>query len=65
VWAAIFGITNFAFALGDPAPVDCTGIANCDPYPTRWTDYLLIIEVVILVVAGWVFYRLEMKDGEF
>jgi len=65
VCAIIFGVTNFAFALGDPAPIDCTGIANCDPYPTRWADYLLWIEIVVFVVGASLFCRAEMKDGEF
>ena len=65
VWAVIFALTNFMFALGDPAPIDCTGIPNCKPYPTRWTDSLLWIEIGVLIVGALIFYRAEKKDGEF
>ena len=64
VWTALFVFTLFGKALGDPAPIDCTGITNCDPYPTRWHDFLLPVELVLLVVIGWIFYRREMKDGD-
>ena len=65
VWAIIFGFTNFAFALGDPAHIDCTGISNCDPYPSRWADYLLWIEIGVLIVGALIFYRAEMRNNDF
>jgi hypothetical protein len=56
-------MTMFALGVGDPAPIDCTGIPNCDPYPKRWTDYLPWIELGVLVLGAILFYRAEMKDG--
>ncbi len=65
LWATLLFFTNLMLALGDPVPVDCTGLTNCVPYPTRWIDFLLTGEVLLLVAIGWFFYRREMKDGEF
>ena len=54
VWVAVFGFTNFGLALGDlnPGAPDILGVAF-------W------IEIAALVVAALLFYRAEMKDGEF
>jgi hypothetical protein len=64
VWAGIFLLTIVGLALGDPAPIDCTGIPNCDPYPKRWQDYLPLIEAGVLVLGALLFYRAEMKDSD-
>jgi hypothetical protein len=65
VWSTIFLMTYVMFAIGDPAPIDCTGIYNCDPYPKRWTDHLLLIELGVLILGGVIFYRAEMKGDDF
>ena len=54
-WAAIFIFTNIGLALGDP--VDRTA--------TNPLSVAFWIELAVLVVGGWFFYRREMKDGEF
>lgn len=64
VWAGVFAMTVFGVAVGDPAPVDCTGVGNCDPYPKRWTDYLPLIEIGVLIVAGILFYRAEISSDD-
>jgi hypothetical protein len=55
VWAAIFGFTNFGLALGDP--VDRTA--------TNPLAVAFWVELAVLVVGGFFFYRREMKGGEF
>jgi hypothetical protein len=64
-WILVFGATFVAFVMGDPTPVDCAGVPNCDPYPKRWTDYLLLVEFGVLVVGAALFWRAGMKDSEF
>ena len=54
LWAFVFGFTNFGLALGDP--VDRSAI---NPL-----SIVLWIEIAAPVVAGWLFYRAEMKDRE-
>ena len=59
VWALVFAVTNFGLALGDFAD------------PEQWANrvnplsVLFWIEIVVFVVGALLFYRLEMKDGEF
>jgi hypothetical protein len=65
LWSALFLFTLLGNAVGDAAPIDCTGQLNCDPYPARWTDYLLPAELVLLVLMAGFFYRRGKKDGEF
>ena len=55
VWAAIFAFTNFGLALGDP--VDRNAI---NPLSVAFW-----IEIAVFVVAAILFYRVNMKDGEF
>ena len=64
IWSVVFVVSFFAVSVGDPAPIDCGPIPDCDPYPPRWSDYLFPIELAILVVGGWFFYRSDMKDGD-
>ena len=54
-WAVIFGFTNFGLALGDPV----------DPTATNPLAVAFWIEIAVLVVGALIFYRREMKDGEF
>jgi lipopolysaccharide export LptBFGC system permease protein LptF len=54
LWALVFGFTNFGLALG--GPVDRSAI---NPL-----SIVFWIEIAVLVVAGWLFYRAEMKDRE-
>jgi len=54
-WAAIFVFTNFGLAIGDPA----------DPTAINPLDVLFWLEIAVLVVVGWLFYRAEMRGGEF
>ena len=62
VWLVLFLLTVLSFGLGDcardPATGECT---NDKPFesPVVWGELLL------LVVGGWIFYRREMKDGDF
>ena len=54
-WATIFVLTNFGLAIGDP--VD--GHAINPLQIAFWT------EVAALLVGLAVFYRAEMRDGDF
>jgi lipopolysaccharide export LptBFGC system permease protein LptF len=54
VWAVVFGFTNLVLALGHPA----------NPTAINPLSVAFWIEIAVLVVVGWLFYRAEMKDGE-
>jgi len=64
LWVGVFAMTIFVLALGDPAPLDRTGIRNCNPYPKRWTDYLPLIELGSLIVGAILFARAELRSDD-
>ncbi len=53
-WVVVFVMTNFGLALGQPA----------DPDAVNPLDVIFWAELAVLVGAGLLFYRSEMKDGE-
>ena len=55
VWVAIFGFTNFGLALGDPV----------DRNATNPLAIAFWVEIAVLIVGAFLFYRAQMKDGEF
>jgi hypothetical protein len=62
-WVVLFMFTNLLFALGDCVRDPQTG--QCEGQPAHLPGYILVGELLLLVVAGWLFYRREMKDDEF
>jgi lipopolysaccharide export LptBFGC system permease protein LptF len=54
-WTIVFGLTNYVLALGDPV----------DPTALNPVSVAFWVEIAVLVVAGWLFYRAEMRGGEF
>jgi hypothetical protein len=63
IWALLFFITNLGFALGDCVRDQATG--QCEGQSSILRRSIIPAELVLLVVVGWIFYRREMKDGEF
>ena len=61
-WCALFFFTFLAGVWGDcvERPGD-----NCQVRREATMHRWMIGEVLLLVGAGWIFYRREMKDGEF
>ena len=54
-WAAIFIFINFGLALGDPV----------DPNAINPLSVAFWIAIGVLIVGAALFYRAEMKDGDF
>ena len=63
-WSIIFFGTLFVSALGHSEPIDCTGISDCEPFPSRWTDYLIWIEFGTLFFVGFLYWRAEKGDDD-
>jgi len=62
-WVLLFMLTNLFFALGDCTRDLDTGHCINQPVHLEW--FVFGGELLLLVGVGWVFYRREMKDGEF
>ena len=59
----MFGLTCAFFALGDCERDPDTG--NCLNQPINLERWVFGSELLLLVAAGWIFYRHEMKDDTF
>ena len=62
-WVLLFMLTCLFFALGDCERDLNTG--HCLHQPVNLERWVFGSELLLLVGVGWVFYRREMKDGEF
>ena len=60
-WSLVFVFTNIVFALGDCERDWDTG--RCKGTLIRRS--VIPAELLVLVGVGWIFYRREMRDGEF
>ena len=58
-WCALFAITFFIGVVGDCFEPNCQ--AERETVMHRW----MLGELTLLVGAGLLFYRRQMKDGEF
>jgi len=63
VWVVLVMLSTLFFALGDCERDPETG--NCLNQPVHLERMVFGGELLLLVVAGLIFYRREMKDGEF
>jgi hypothetical protein len=62
-WLLLLQLTILLFALGDCNRDSETGA--CIGQPANLERIVFGAEFLLLVVAGWIFYRAEMKDSEF
>jgi hypothetical protein len=60
-WFGLFSLTWWGGVVGDCAngPND-----NCQTRRETMMHRWMLGEVLLLIGAGWIFYRLEMKDGQ-
>ena len=63
VWALVFFVTLLLPAIGDcerdPSTHECMNKTPLIYRAVVWGELLM------LVAGGWIFYRREMKDGDF
>lgn len=62
-WALLLIFTNVAFALGDCERDPDTG--SCKSQSSLLRRSIIPAELLLLVVGGWIFYRRELRDGDY
>jgi hypothetical protein len=63
LWSLLVFFTIFVTTFGDCA--DPPGTSSCEDRRASLQHRLLLAEFALLAGVGWLFYRREMKDGEF